>query len=51
MSLDEQRYEMGLWDLFCCVRPKKDFENNTVRQKGVSEQLFEHIYAPFLLKK
>jgi len=49
ISLDMQRQESHRWDIFCCFKDysKKDEEAS----QGMLFRLFEHLYAPLLLKK
>jgi len=48
ISLDMMRQENNRFDIFCCAKgSKKDQEPS----QGMLFRLFEHLYAPFLLKK
>lgn len=48
ISLDMMRQENNRYDIICCVKgSKKEVEPG----QGMLFKLFEHIYAPFLLKK
>jgi hypothetical protein len=48
ISLDMMRQENNRFDIVCCVKgSKKDVEGTP----GMLFKLFEHIYAPFILKK
>ncbi|KAK8738118.1 hypothetical protein OTU49_004053 [Cherax quadricarinatus] len=48
MSLDAHRVKDNRWDVLCCVKGSK--KSGESKESSICYQIFQHVYAPFILK-
>ncbi|XP_063588187.1 NPC intracellular cholesterol transporter 1-like [Penaeus indicus] len=48
LALDARRVESNRWDICCCIEGEKPASKT--QEKTVCFKIFQHVYAPFLLK-